>query len=149
MLNIHYGICGQGVGICMVGNTAFNGSLTNTFNFIGRRAQLRLKECIGFIIIYGALYIILIDFLFIVLGVIITINSMQVRLIRLLAYIKIFIQITAIVCPSKILEIIKPIVYIRIRTDWQLLKFRLQHVLVLLRTSLQFPCNASFAAIYC
>ena len=42
--------------------------------------------------------------------VIIIIDFVQVRLIYLLLYIKIFIQITAVVLPSKVMEVIEPII---------------------------------------
>ena len=73
---------------------------------------------------------------------------MQVRLIYLLLNLIMLIQVTAIVLPSNVVEIIEPVVHRRVRTNWHVLRLHRQDILLVL-DAFQFAGNASFAATYC
>ena len=53
-------------------------------------------------------------------------------IVCLIYLLKIFIQITAVVLPSEIMEIIKPVVHTRIGTDWHVIIRQIQDILFII-----------------
>ena len=60
------------------------------------------------------------------LSVIIIFDFMHIGLINLLMHIKIFIQITAIVLPSEIVEVVEPVINSRLGTSGAVVLFQVQ-----------------------
>ena len=70
---------------------------------------------------------------------------MQVCLINLLLHIKIFIQITAIVLPSEIVEVVESVINSRLRTSGAVVLFQVQRIHFIFH-ALELPSDASFVA---
>ena len=109
-----YWICRKRVCICVI--LSMNRRIFQNVGFQARFVVLRRQN--GFVPLFY--FLLKFEYLMVVwdlhlwrkcLSVIIIIDFMQVRLINLLLHIKIFIQITAVILTSKIMEIVESVIY--------------------------------------
>lgn len=138
----------QRVIVAMACNSLFNcAPFIVPLIHVGRRDRTIADLCL---IIYNLIVYAILDIhiCWCRLCVIITLNTMQVRLINLLLNLKIFIQITAIVLPPIVMKVIEPVPQAWVRTNWHMLQLHFKNILLFF-ASFKFALYSSFIPFYC